>query len=205
MLPAYLNKSSRSSVKFFRAFLEEPKVARLVEEVEQLRERQRKPGGDREASERLNEMRLSRFAREVVNKTVAAPSPSRVRTRSARSTVRLYRGLKEPHDPTRTPRLSGDGNDFTDCPFTALEYAAGPKGHVLVVDVPADHPRVREELWLHGSAKRFMITGPFDAFLVHSLRAQELRAQIRRKGVVPLPPVDKSDILRRYIARLDLH
>lgn len=204
MLPVYLKKSSRSSVKFFRAFLEEPQIARLVEEVETLRERWRNPGADRDAFERLTEMRKSRFAREVMHERFAGASTTTLSTSAPRNTLRLYRGLKEPYDPARTA-TAGGGNDFTDCPFTALQCAAGPKGYVLVVDVPADHRRLREELWLHSSAKRFMITGPFDAFLVRTLRAQELRSQIRRKGVMTLHPIDKSAILRRYIARLDLH
>ncbi|MBI2392253.1 MAG: hypothetical protein HYV09_21880 [Deltaproteobacteria bacterium] len=202
MLPAYLEKPSRSSVKFFRELLEEPKIAHLIDEVEALRERWREPGADRGTFERLSELRTSRFARSVVDESFAAAPNGRTRT-APLSTIRLYRGLKEAHDPTRTSRPPGDGNNFTDCPFTALQYATGTKGCVLVVDVPDDHPRLREELWLNGSAKRFMITGPFDAFLVHTLRAQDLRAQIRRKGVVTLPTADKSNILRRYIAHLD--
>ncbi|MBN2193310.1 MAG: hypothetical protein JW751_10885, partial [Polyangiaceae bacterium] len=45
----------------------------------------------------------------------------------------LYRGLTLPYDANHASRC-GDGTDFTDCPYTALLYAKGPKGVVLVVD-----------------------------------------------------------------------
>jgi hypothetical protein len=56
--------------------------------------------------------------------------------------------------------------DFTDCPHTALLYARGKRGVVLVVDIPADTTRVTEELWLAGPARRLMIWGEFDRFIV---------------------------------------
>ncbi len=93
------------------------------------------------------------------------------------------------------------GTDFTDCPFTALAYATGRKGTVLVLDVPDDHRRLREELWLHKTANRFMIWGDFEPLVIHQIPAKELRAEVRRKGVVTLPEGDKSMILRRHIDR----
>ncbi len=110
---------------------------------------------------------------------------------------RLYRGLTRPYDPARVRRASG--TDFTDCPLMALRYASGSKGVVLVLDVPLGSPRVREELWLVTSAKRIMIWGAFDDFILAELAAKELRAHVRRKGVVAAPDDDKASVLRRAI------
>jgi hypothetical protein len=111
--------------------------------------------------------------------------------------LRLYRGLTRAYDPARVQRASG--TDFTDCPFTALRYAASPKGVVLVLDVPPGSPRVREELWLDSSAKRFMIWGAFDAFIHAELAAKELRAHVRCRGVVAASDEYKAAVLRRAI------
>jgi hypothetical protein len=111
--------------------------------------------------------------------------------------LRLYRGLTRPYAPVRVQRATG--TDFTDCPFTALRYAASPKGVVLVLDAPAGSPRVREELWLVTSAKRFMIWGAFDDFILAELAAKELRAHVRRKGVVGESDEYKAAVLRRAI------
>lgn len=113
--------------------------------------------------------------------------------------LRLYRGLTRPYDPARVPPARVGGTDFTDCPFTALRYAASPRGVVLVLDVPAGHRRVREELWMVSSAKRFMVWGAFDEFLVAELPAKELRAHVRRKGVVAASDEYKAAVLRRAI------
>jgi hypothetical protein len=115
--------------------------------------------------------------------------------------MRLYRGLKEPFDPARSSTARDGGTDFTDCPFTALAYATGRKGTVLILDVPDDHRCLREELWLHKTARRFMIWGGFEPFVLHQIPAKEPRAEVRRKGVVTLPDVDKSMLLRRHIDR----
>lgn len=50
--------------------------------------------------------------------------------------MRLYRGLKEPYRPEKVTPSPGQpvvGTDFTDCPRTALRYAEGRRGVVLVV------------------------------------------------------------------------
>lgn len=64
--------------------------------------------------------------------------------------MRLYRGLKKPYRPELVGAGKGSifGTDFADCPFTALQYAAGSRGAVIVVDVPDDDRplRVSEEL-----------------------------------------------------------
>jgi hypothetical protein len=118
-------------------------------------------------------------------------------TSTAPKPLRLYRGLTKPYAPARVQRASG--TDFTDCPFTALLYAAGPKGVVLVLDAPAESPRVREELWLGPRAKRFMIWGAFDDFILAEVAAKELRAHVRRKGVVAASDEYKAAVLRRAI------
>jgi hypothetical protein len=112
---------------------------------------------------------------------------------------RLYRGLTKPYDPDRVRLDRASGTDFTDCPYTALGYATGPTGTVLVLDVPVGAPRVSEELWLNSSAKRFMIWGGFDAFIVAQLVAKDLRAQVRQTGVVAASDEYKAYILRRYL------
>jgi hypothetical protein len=113
--------------------------------------------------------------------------------------VRLYRGLTRPYDRAGVRPARIGGTDFTDCPFTALRYAASRKGVVLVLDVPAGHRRLSEELWLVSSAKRFMFWGAFDDFLVAELPAKELRAHVRRKGVVAASDEYKAAVLRRAI------
>ncbi|HEX4760014.1 MAG TPA: hypothetical protein VH256_04400 [Thermoleophilaceae bacterium] len=118
-------------------------------------------------------------------------------TSTAPKPLRLYRGLTKPYAPARVQRATG--TDFTDCPFTSLRYAASPKGMVLVLDAPSGSPRVREELWLCSSAKRFMIWGAFDDFIVAELSAKELRAHVRCKGVVAASDDYKAAVLQRAI------
>jgi hypothetical protein len=113
--------------------------------------------------------------------------------------LRLYRGLTRPYDPRRVVRARTSGTDFTDCPFTALQYAASPRGVVLVLDVAPGQPRVSEELWLVSGPKRFMIWGAFDDFILAELPAKELRAHVRRKGVVGESDGYKAAVLRRAI------
>jgi hypothetical protein len=113
--------------------------------------------------------------------------------------MRIYRGLKEPYDPTRGTKDRLFSTDFTDCPYTALRYAAGRRGVVLVVDVPDGAARVSEELWIGPKAKRFMFRGSFDDYLIGELPAKELRAQVRRKGIVTWPDDGKALVLGKYI------
>lgn len=118
---------------------------------------------------------------------------------------RLYRGLKEPYRPewtvsTVAGRLAA-GTDFTDCPQTALRYAQGRRGVVLVLEVPPDAPHFTEELWFAGRAKRFIAWGKFDEFLVAALPAKELRALVRVKGVAGESDEYKSLVLQRAIAQ----
>ncbi|MDQ3265895.1 MAG: hypothetical protein M3Y59_19945 [Myxococcota bacterium] len=113
--------------------------------------------------------------------------------------MRLYRGLSRPYQSNQVA-AGLHGTDFTDCPLTALQYAQGRQGVVLVVDVPAEHTKISEELWLGAAARRFMLWGCFDQFIASVLPARELRALVRRKGIVTAPPADKAGVLRRAIA-----
>jgi hypothetical protein len=113
--------------------------------------------------------------------------------------MRMYRGLKEPYDPTRTTEDRFFSTDFTDCVYTALRYAVGRRGVILVLDVPDGAARVSEELWIGPKAKRLMFWGRFDDFITAELPAKELRAQVRRKGIVNLSDEDKSFVLGKYI------
>ena len=115
-------------------------------------------------------------------------------------TTRLYRGLKEPYEASRVSADRPSGTDFTDCPYMALGYASGRRGVLLVLDVPVGYRRLSEELWLIVKAKRFMIWGAFDDFIVAEIPAKELRAEVRRKGMAAADDRDKSMILRRRIA-----
>ena len=120
--------------------------------------------------------------------------------------MRLYRGLREPYRADKAIALireTGQGTDFTDCPFTALHYGSGRRGVVIVLDVPDDGPRVSEELFLGTGqqAKRLMVWGRFDAFIVAEIPARELRAEVRRKGVVTMAFEVKRGILERGIER----
>ncbi len=122
--------------------------------------------------------------------------------------MRLYRGLKEPYRPEKVTPSPGPrvvGTDFTDCPHSALRYAAGRRGVVLVLDIPSGTLKVTEELWLGArGAKRFMAWGRFDAFLTAVLPAKDLRTVIRVKGVAGASDEYKALVLERAIReRLD--
>lgn len=114
---------------------------------------------------------------------------------------RLYRGLKGPYDPARTTVVGASGVDLTDCPLTALMYAVGRRGVVLVVDVEEGATRVSEEFWLNQEARRFMFWGSsFKDLVIAQIPAKELRAQVQRRGIVAASAPEKAMVLRRYIA-----
>lgn len=117
------------------------------------------------------------------------------------TTPRLYRGLKGPYDPTLAIVPGASGVDFTDCPFTALAYATDRRGVLLVVEVKDGTARVSEEFWLNRAAKRFMIWTAFSDLVIAQIPAKDLRAQIRRRGIVTASDEDKAMILRAYIER----
>jgi hypothetical protein len=119
--------------------------------------------------------------------------------------MRLYRGLKGPYRPDEVRsrvKDKGNGTDFTDCPFTALSYAGGRKGVVLVLDVPDDvGPSVTEETWFVDAAKRLMVWGTFDRWLAAAIPAKDLRSEVRKRGIAGLLPTGKSEVLKSAIAR----
>jgi hypothetical protein len=128
--------------------------------------------------------------------------------------MRLYRGITKKYCPEEVRERSREhrsGTDFTDRPYLALKFAKGPGGSVLVLDVPDEQMdgqsvkglRVREELYSFDEKgpKRFMVWGSFDDLLVAEIPAKELRAQVRRKGIVTYADEDKSVILEGYIKR----
>jgi hypothetical protein len=114
--------------------------------------------------------------------------------------VRLYRGLKEPYDPDRPSRDPMSGADFTDCPLTALSYAGGAKGVVLVVDVDTAGKHVSEGLWVGPKVQRYLVR-QYQDFVVAVIPAKELRAQVRRKGVASTTDDYKAEVLRAYIEK----
>lgn len=115
--------------------------------------------------------------------------------------MRLYRGLKEPYRPEDVGAGEGRvfGTNFTDCPFTALRYAQGRRAVVLVLEVADGEVRVTEELWPDGDAKRLMVWGKFDRFIVAEIPAKELRAHVRRRGVVSSTDSHKALVVERAI------
>src|SRR6266542_4876550 len=121
--------------------------------------------------------------------------------------MRLYRVLKEPYRPEKVVSAPGQwdvGTDFTDCLLTALRYAQGRRGVVLVLDAPEDGLKFTEELWLGMTAKRFMAWGKFDKFITAVLPAKDLRAVIRVEGVAGASDEYKAAVLKRRIQeRLD--
>ena len=117
------------------------------------------------------------------------------------SAVRLYRGLKTAY---RREGVVGrlDGTDFTDCPYTALQYATGPRGEVLVLEVePGANVRISEQLWFDRHAKRLMVWGCFDDLLAGIFPAKELRAEVRNKGIRASSREYKVQVLERFIDR----
>ena len=78
-------------------------------------------------------------------------------------------------------------------------YATGRRGVVLVVDVNHGTTRVSEELWLNRAARRFMLWTAFADLVIAQIPAKELRAQIRRRGIVTAPDEDKAMILSAYV------
>jgi len=123
--------------------------------------------------------------------------------------MRLYRGLSRAYKPEQVNPGRLCGTDLTDCPYTALQFARGSRGVVLVLEVPEDTAdletassvRLTEEVYsIDGKGpRRFMIWERFDEFLVAEIPAKELRAQTRRKGVVSQSVEDKTEMLKRYI------
>jgi hypothetical protein len=118
--------------------------------------------------------------------------------------MRLYRGMTQPY---RAEQIDREkllmGTDFTDCPLTALHYARGRNGVLVVVDIPEEAKiRVSEALWSldDSGPKRYLLHGaPFDPYVVAQIPAKELRREIRKKGMRALTEGDKSLVLISYL------
>ena len=119
--------------------------------------------------------------------------------------MRLYRGLKNPYRPELVNTTRRSGTDFTDCPATALLYAQGSRGVLVVVDInveddeTAGPTRVTKELWLDRQATRFMIWGRFDDVITTVLPAKDLRTRLRRERLRNAPRETKTYVLRTVI------
>lgn len=123
--------------------------------------------------------------------------------------MRLYRGLSKPYRPEdvlKRQKERRSGADFTDRPDLALTFARGPRGTVLVLDVPTEllpaaepnHRRISEEFYSFDAKgpRRFMVWGTFDDLLVAVIPAGELRPQLRGRGLGALTDLDKGAILK---------
>lgn len=126
----------------------------------------------------------------------------------ASDSMRLYRGLKNPYRPDLvvTSRLASvtDFTDFTDCPATALLYAQGSRGVLLVVDIDTSEKtslrsRVTKELWLDAASARFMLWGRFDDRITAIFSAKDLRTRLRQEQLRNAAHVAKSYALRAII------
>lgn len=116
--------------------------------------------------------------------------------------VRLYRGLKERFQAAAVP-TGVNGSDFTDCPWTALTYAQGRKGVLLVVDVPAEGgPKVTEELWMVKGPKRLMVWGRYADFVTAEITGKSLRTYIKSARLSTASHDSKGRSLVSYIDRL---
>lgn len=118
--------------------------------------------------------------------------------------MRLYRGMKKRYDPSKVPASPFEnGTDFTDCSATALRYAQGSRGVLMVLDVPEEGVKpgegVTEEYWVGMGPKRFMVWGKFDDWLVATFPAKDLRAQLRERGLRNATDEYKSVVLVRII------
>ena len=100
--------------------------------------------------------------------------------------MNLYRGLKGSY---RTEKVGEGqalhfGTNFTDCPLTALSYAKGTRGVVIVLDVPESAAHLMsEELWPDSHARRLMVWGRFDDWIIAVFPAKQLRQVIRQHGI----------------------
>ena len=123
----------------------------------------------------------------------------------ASKSMRLYRGLKNPYrsELVVTTRLAS-GTDFTDCPATALLYAQGSRGVLLVVDIDTTEraslrSRVTKELWLDAKSERFMLWGRFDDRIIAIFSAKDIRTRLRRERLRNAAHAAKSCALRAII------
>jgi hypothetical protein len=121
----------------------------------------------------------------------------------ASCSMRLYRGLKNPYRPELVDAGRLSGTDFTDCPATALLYAQGSRGALVVVDIDSENDlpplRLTKELWLDRQSQRFMMWGRFDDLIVAVFPAKDLRTRLRHERLRNAAHARKASVLRTVI------
>jgi len=119
------------------------------------------------------------------------------------SSMRLFRGLKNPYRPELVDDSWTSGTDFTDCPAAALLYAQSTRGVLLVVDIEHDELAVPQRIcgasWPEREAKRFVVRRRFDDDIVAIFQAKDLRARLRREGHRNASFATKARVLRAVI------
>ena len=119
--------------------------------------------------------------------------------------VRIYRGLPEPYDASLVSKDRRFRTDFTDSAFWALHHAHGPRGTVIVLDIPEDVAWRTEEEWIGTHARRFSLRGGFDEYIVAQIPARDLSDEIRRRGLAEMNEKAKSDVLAQYVESRLVH
>ncbi len=121
----------------------------------------------------------------------------------ASTSMRLFRGLKNPYRPELVDDSWTSGTDFTDCPAAALLYAQGSRGVLLVAEFEYDElavpQRIHEASWPEREAKRFLVRRRFDDDIAAIFQAKDLRARLRREGHRNASFATKARVLRGVI------
>lgn len=119
------------------------------------------------------------------------------------SSMRLFRGLKNPYRPELVDDRWTSGTDFTDCPAAALLYAQSSRGVLIAVDIEDDElavpQRICEASWPEREAKRFLVRRRFDDDIVAIFQAKDLRARLRHEGHRNACFATKARVLRAVI------
>jgi len=148
---------------------------------------------ERAAFERMTEMKTWEFARRAVSPVPIIPSPQSLERLSPRdghppelfmsASMRLYRGLTRPYQTEKVGSADLDGCRLHRLPLTALLYARGSRGVVLVLDVSAEGMgmKVTEEQWL-GSPPAVHGTGKFEPPLVVVFPAKDSSSAHPKEG-----------------------
>lgn len=115
--------------------------------------------------------------------------------------MKLYRGLTKAYRPELV-NPDGHGTDFTDCPFTALTFARGATGQVIVLDIDEGQTLIKftREFWGEKKATRYIVWNNFDIGISQIVPAKILRKAILAKGMRTLCDADKSLILTKVIS-----
>lgn len=119
------------------------------------------------------------------------------------SSMRIFRGLKNPYRPELVDDSWTSGTDFTDCPAAALLYAQSTRGVLIVVDIDYDELTVPQRIcvasWPEREATRFLVRRRFDKNIVAIFQAKDLRARLRREGHRNAAFATKARVLRAVI------